>query len=82
MSKADDILSLLTSNLANKGVLVENTDNSTTTYIGMSNRKRASIVHPFYSEAEEPNIDVDQEVQRLMADVETQIRMGGIQDEG
>lgn len=81
MSKADDILSLLTSNLANKGVLVENTDNSTTTYIGMSNRKTASIVHPFYSEAEEPNIDVAQEAQRLMADVETQIRMGGIQDE-
>lgn len=81
MSISDDILSLLTSNLANKGVLVENTDNSTTNYIGMSNRKRASIVHPFYSEAEEPSIDLDQEAQRLMADVETQIRMGGVQDE-
>lgn len=76
MTKADDILSLLTSNLANKGVLEESVQNGVTTYIGMSNRKRASIVHPFYSEAEEPNIDVAQEAQRLMADVETQIRMG------
>jgi hypothetical protein len=39
----------------------------------MSNRRKASIVHPFYSEDE--NVDVDQEVGRLLSEAETQIRM-------
>lgn len=81
MSKSDDIMEALTKSLENKGVLVETTDNNLTTYLGMSNKRKASIVHPFYSEDEEQTIDVDQEVERLLSEVETQIRMGGIKDE-
>lgn len=75
MTKSDQIMEALTARLAEKGVLVETTDNNLTTFIGMSNKRKASIVHPFYSEDE--NVDVDQEVERLLSEAETQIRMGG-----
>lgn len=75
---SNSIISKATSRLIEKGVIEESTQNGVTTYIGMSNKRKASIVHPFYSEEEEKNIDVDQEVERLIADVETQIRMGAV----
>lgn len=75
MTKSDQIMEALTKQLENRGVLIETTDNNLTTFIGMSNRRKASIVHPFYSEGE--NVDVDQEVERLLSEAETQIRMGG-----
>lgn len=79
MTKSDQIMEAITARLAEKGVLVETTDNNLTTFIGMSNKRKASIVHPFYSEDE--NVDVDQEVERLLSEAEAQIRMGGSNQE-
>lgn len=79
MTKSDQIMEALTARLAEKGVLVETTDTNLTTFIGISNKRKASIVHPFYSEDE--NVDVDQEVERLLSEAEAQIRMGGSNQE-
>jgi len=74
MSKADEVLALLTTTLQNQGVLVETETNATISFRGSGNGKRASLIRPFYSEADEADVDIHSEAKRLVDEVKAQIR--------
>lgn len=74
MSKADEIMASVTRQLENQGVLIDSENDAKISYIGLGNRKRASLIKPFLSQEEEETIDVEAEATRLVEEAKAQIR--------
>lgn len=72
MSKASEVITLVTQTLSNQGVLVETENEARITYVGSGNRKRASFLKPNYSP--DQDVDVNSEANRLVEEAKAQIR--------
>lgn len=76
MTKASDVIALVSQTLANQGCLVDHETGATITYKGMGNAKKASLIKPVYSDDEETDeaITVEAEATRLVEEAKAQIR--------